>query len=708
MGQQIIGKCKQCGPQNEDILPQMEFQKEIKSEVIKNLKQKLHEFESYSIQKLTTYSLKYDGLFRKEDIKKEKVIDSLGLVKPMDIEKIKQLNEEAGIKFYCGISLGDPINIGFKTINGSLIELNQNGYTLVRLWGMGEMMMNFQSCIQIEGIKLIGLVRGDIETYKKIIMNIGWEEYDHIIIEDDNILDLQYDEQTHQINHNSILSALLLYDGQVIYKHYIDKLQFQSDYHIVKKDVLEIIENGVKQVNQINVITNISFIKQQEYIKLKQFIMNQKKQSFSRDVEVTIKKKTIYYKEDKQVYYDQPIIYINSSPKSFSISDKFANQLGKKNLKWDSKLLKAKINEKIKEFSLNVQIALQKDIIISITKEYCEIKVHHWEDGILVPYYKSLDYISQIKLWITATETIRYEPNEDPVIDRINDLVAKLFQTIPKVDKVLGTKYANIPFVEKWKPPYEELDPHPKNLEIHRKSDKILLIWLFDYEIEENIEKLKELIKIKKNNPQFGLQIAILGYIKFTTWTSKFQAFLDKYELTRSILDNTIETWFPQEEQMGRFRFNIILQRIYGLMLDKQDMMIIDSKGIVRLIDNSTQIISNLTQEIDKLNEKVKVTVKNYNYWRQYQNLKKCIRENPQLAEIVKKIQEKGIVEESKVLIEQMKDKVWTFENGQIKEEKWHEQPTRILRNISDFTDINEMARIIAKYIDNNDICALK
>lgn len=61
----------------------------------------------------------------------------------MDIEKIKLINEEVGIKFYCGISLGDPINIGFKTINGSSIELNEYGYTLVRLWGIGEMMMNF-------------------------------------------------------------------------------------------------------------------------------------------------------------------------------------------------------------------------------------------------------------------------------------------------------------------------------------------------------------------------------------------------------------------------------------------------------------------------------------------------------------------------------------------------------------------------------------
>lgn len=43
-----------------------------------------------------------------------------------------------------------------------------------------------------------------------------------------------------------MLSGLLLYDGLVIYKHYIDKLQLQSDYHIVKKDVLELIENGVK------------------------------------------------------------------------------------------------------------------------------------------------------------------------------------------------------------------------------------------------------------------------------------------------------------------------------------------------------------------------------------------------------------------------------------------------------------------------------
>ncbi|CAD8121032.1 unnamed protein product [Paramecium sonneborni] len=706
---QIVGKCKSLGLHNQDILPQIEIEKEVKSEIIKGLKQKLNEFDEFAIQKVTTYSLKFDGLFRKQDIIKEKIIDSLGLVKPMDCEKIKQINEDSDIKFKCGISLGHPINMVFKTIRGSSIELNDSGYILLKLWGFGEMMINFQQCIKIQGIKIIGLVRGgDIECYKKVINNNGWEEYDHIIIDDENILDLQYDEQTHEINHNSILSGLLLYDGIVIYKHYIDKLQFQCDYQIVKKDVLDIIENGIKEANLINFIAKISYIKKQDYIKLKQFILTQKKNSFSRDVEVTIKKKTIYFKEDKQIYYDQPIILINSSPKSFSIADKFATQLEKKNIKWDSKLLKAKLNERIKEYSLNVQIALQKDIIIQITKESCEIQIHHWEKGILVPYYKNLEYISQIKQWIKATQFIKYEPNQDPVQDRISYLVANLFQTIPKVDKVLGTKYANIPFVEKWKPPYDQFDPHHKNLEIHRKSDKILLIWLFDYEIDENVEKLKELIKFKKNNPQIGLQIAILGYIKFNTWTTKFLNFLDKYELTKAILDNTIETWFPQEEQLGQFRFNIILQRIYGLMLDKQDIMIIDSQGIVRVIDNSYEIINNLSQEFDKLNEKVKVTVKNYNYWRQYQNLKKCIRENPQLAEIVKNIQDKGIVEESKVLIEQMKDKVWSFENGQIQEEKWHEQPTRILRSIKDFTDINEMARIIARYIDNNDICALK
>ncbi|CAD8123415.1 unnamed protein product [Paramecium sonneborni] len=626
----------------------------------------------------------------------------------MDDEKIKQINVDSEIKFKCGISLGDPINMVFQTVHGSQIELNDHGYILLKLWGFGEMMMNFQSCIQIQGIKLIGIVRGEIEIYKQAIINNGWEKYDHIIIEDNNILNLQYDEQTNQINHNTLLSGLLLYDGIVIYKHYIDKLQYQQDYHIVKKDVQEIIEKGVKKAKIIKIIANISYITQEQYIKLKQFIMLSKNHSFSRNVEVTIKKTTIYYKEDKQIYYDQPIIQINSSPKSFSIADRFANQLENKNIKWDSKFLKAKLTEKIKEYSLNVQIALQKDIIISITKDSCEILINHWEQGILVPYYKTLEYISQIKLWIKATEDIKYEPNQDPVQDRINYLVANLFQTIPKVDKIIGTKYFNIPFVEKWKPPYDSFDNHQKNLEIHRKSDKYLFIWLFDYEIDENVDKLKELIKFKKNNPQLGLQIAILGYIKFTTWTSKFSTFLDKYELTRAILDNTIETWFPEEEQFGQFTFSIIIQRVYGLILDKQDMMIIDSKGIVRVIDNSFQIINNITQEIDKLTQNVKVTVKNYNYWRQYQNLKKCIRENPQLAEIVRKIQDKGIVEESKVLIEQMKDKVWIFENGQVKEEKWHEQPTRILRDIKDFTDINEMARIIARYIDNNDICALK
>ncbi|CAD8123414.1 unnamed protein product [Paramecium sonneborni] len=77
MGQQIVGKCKQCGPANDEILPQMEIQKEIKSEVIKSLKQKLEEFDQFAIQKVTTYSLKFDGVFRKQDIIKEKVCNKV-------------------------------------------------------------------------------------------------------------------------------------------------------------------------------------------------------------------------------------------------------------------------------------------------------------------------------------------------------------------------------------------------------------------------------------------------------------------------------------------------------------------------------------------------------------------------------------------------------------------------------------------------------
>jgi hypothetical protein len=37
--------------------------------------------------------------------------------------------------------------------------------------------------------------------------------------------------------------------------------------------------------------------------------------------------------------------------------------------------------------------------------------------------------------------------------------------------------------------------------EIKRKSDKVLVVWLFDYENDDDVERLKELIKMKKANP---------------------------------------------------------------------------------------------------------------------------------------------------------------------------------------------------------------
>lgn len=83
-------------------------------------------------------------------------------------------------------------------------------------------------------------------------------------------------------------------------------------------------------------------------------------------------------------------------------------------------------------------------------------------------------------------------------------MILRLFTQVPKVEKVINEIYHKICFVEKWRPPYEELE-NIRYEEIKRKSNKVLLVWLFDYENDEDVERLKELIKISKANPQFEL-----------------------------------------------------------------------------------------------------------------------------------------------------------------------------------------------------------
>lgn len=43
----------------------------------------------------------------------DKVFDSLGVIKPMDLEKVEQLNTDSEIKFRCALTLNEPIPFTF-------------------------------------------------------------------------------------------------------------------------------------------------------------------------------------------------------------------------------------------------------------------------------------------------------------------------------------------------------------------------------------------------------------------------------------------------------------------------------------------------------------------------------------------------------------------------------------------------------------------
>lgn len=45
---------------------------------------------------------------------------------------------------------------------------------------------------------------------------------------------------------------------------------------------------------------------------------------------------------------------------------------------------------------------------------------------------------------------------------------------------------------------------------------------------------------------------------------------------------------------------------MYGILLDKKDIMIVDTQGYVRFIDSNRVIIANLVNFIEKCNIKVK------------------------------------------------------------------------------------------------------
>ena len=56
---------------------------------------------------------------------------------------------------------------------------------------------------------------------------------------------------------------------------------------------------------------------------------------------------------------------------------------------WDKSVLKEKVNEIAKKYSLTINACLEKFIRIRINWEECTIMVQNWEEGQLVPRYRS-------------------------------------------------------------------------------------------------------------------------------------------------------------------------------------------------------------------------------------------------------------------------------------------------------------------------------
>ena len=62
----------------------------------------------------------------------------MGLVKPMDVEKLLPINEQSEIKYRIALQLGEMVNFPLKTWNGEQMLFHNPGYTLVKSWALGE------------------------------------------------------------------------------------------------------------------------------------------------------------------------------------------------------------------------------------------------------------------------------------------------------------------------------------------------------------------------------------------------------------------------------------------------------------------------------------------------------------------------------------------------------------------------------------------
>ncbi|CAD8210939.1 unnamed protein product [Paramecium pentaurelia] len=716
----------------------------IRSESIRKISNLLNEFQAFQIIKKTSYSFIQDAAFRNGRVITKKLINTQGTVKPINLSQLHEVNKgleqlkalankqdkceiEKSMKFKCGLELGDKFPlIKFHMLlkaESQTIVLQDNTYTLIKSWGQGEQMVNFQHAIELVDsfknvqFQLIGLTRGNEEqqsVYEELVRsNPGWQQHQHIYVlteePENHIFDIFYQEQTNDIEEGYIASALLFYGQNLIWKRYALEWDMSADSDEVALEVTNLLNTGVKEYVGIREMNQQSNINKQQYLDLKRFILQQQQQQqFTRSVEVTLNKKTIYGKNNKQVIYEKPIIQVSCSPKSQQITENFIKPLQQKPLIWDIQILKKLLTQKIKENNLNIEASLEKQIKIQINYENNFIQIPNWELATLTPYYKSTQYISQVKQWIHARDRILSEvqDSKDPVLQKVNKMIYQFFNNIPTVEKVLNQQYGKIPYAEKRKPPYEEMSVSKSlgNEEITRKQDNILFILLIDYENDDTLNMLKNLINFKKN-AFIQLQIAVLGHIRAESWTKLFQAFMEKHQLDEDAQQGIIETWFPVEDKIGSISFSAILSKMYGMNLEKRDCMLVDLDNQVRIIDSSRRIIPKISQILNDLQKKNQIQEKEFiNYLNQYQQFKRSIRDNPQLLQLTQQIKEQCKDDDCLIVYEQRKAKIWDFEGENIIETRKHQQPTKILRLIPKTSEMNELTKII----DNSDFLQMK
>ncbi|CAK64973.1 unnamed protein product (macronuclear) [Paramecium tetraurelia] len=568
-----MGACKSCTQQPSPQINSGDMEQQgIHSESIRQISNLLNEFETFKVIKKTSYSFIQDATFRNGRVSANKLINTQGTVKPINLQLLQEVNKgleslkaltnkqdnceiEKSMKFKCGLELGDkfPLIKFHMLLKGEAqtITLKDNTYTLIKSWGQGEQMVNFQHAIElVESFKnvkleLIGLTRGNEEqqsVYEELVRsNPGWQQHPHIYVlaeePENHIFDIFYQEQSNDIEEGYLASALLFYGQNLIWKRYTLEWDISADSDEVAQEVTNLINSGVTKYVGVKETNQQSNITKQQYQEYKQFIQQQQKQQqFTRGLEVTINKKTIYDKNNKLVIYEKPIIQVACSPKSQSITEAFIKPLQLQPVIWDIQILKKVLTQKIRENNLNIEASLEKQIKISINYENNLIQIPNWEVATLTPYYKSTQYISQVKQWIHARDRILSEvqDSQSPVLQRVNKMIYQFFNNIPTVEKVLNQQYGKIPYAEKRKPPYEEMSVSKSlgNEEIARKSDKILFILLIDYENDDTLDILKNLIKYKKEN-SVQLQIAVLGHIRAESWTKLFQAFMDKQQIAQ-------------------------------------------------------------------------------------------------------------------------------------------------------------------------------